>query len=641
MTQQQEDVRVDELRRQLRSLGYLDAGVDRFVLGPARSARSPWAIAALLSLRVGFIAAASLAPATAIGIGARLPGLVNGPRDAVILALYLAAIFWFAATSLTFLASIGLARFGGQAFATRARYVSRGAGTAVGLAALAYLTLWWGSTNVEAWSSPIWTAVALLIAVVVSLLIGHAVAITAFAVLAARYPEETATTRPAASTKRLVIVAGMFAFAGAAALLFVTASRQSPRADAPRLAVVSPGVQLVVFAIDGFDPKTFDSLRASGSVPSLERLTARGTARIVSDDTRDPARAWTTIATSQPPEVHGVRSLETRRVAGMTGALAAGRETGVLQTIRAATDLFWLTRPSIVSGTALRAKTFWEVAAEAGLRTVVVNWWATWPAAGTGANAPVILSDRATLRLERGGALDAEIAPKELYEPLLSAWTGTKQDATQIVNELLPRAADATIDAVIRRSAELDALQFSLSARLAKRVPARPDLFAMYLPGLDIAQHTLLGDGGNASASALSARLDAIRAYYVYLDKLIGELLVGEKDVAVMLVMQPGRLASSPHGLLAVDGRIAAPSVSGDMRAVDIAPTVLHALGVPISRELAGRPAMGLFAADFVARFPVREVATYGERQADAAVREGQPLDEEMVERLRSLGYVR
>ncbi|MBL8143626.1 MAG: hypothetical protein JNM38_21105, partial [Acidobacteria bacterium] len=31
---------VDELRQRLKALGYLDAGVDRFVLAPARSGRT-------------------------------------------------------------------------------------------------------------------------------------------------------------------------------------------------------------------------------------------------------------------------------------------------------------------------------------------------------------------------------------------------------------------------------------------------------------------------------------------------------------------------------------------------------------------------------------------------------------------------
>ena len=73
--------------------------------------------------------------------------------------------------------------------------------------------------------------------------------------------------------------------------------------------------------------------------------------------------------------------LETRRVAGMQGSVAIAQPSPLGRAIRGATDLVRLTRPAIASGSERRAKTFWEVAAEAGLRTSVVNWWATWPAA--------------------------------------------------------------------------------------------------------------------------------------------------------------------------------------------------------------------------------------------------------------------
>src|SRR5829696_1748676 len=101
-----EAARIDNLRRQLRSLGYLDAGVDRFVLGPARGARRPVVIAALAALRVGLIAAVLLGPAAAVGISTRLPGLVTGSRDAAVVALYLGVLFGVVVSVLTFVASI-------------------------------------------------------------------------------------------------------------------------------------------------------------------------------------------------------------------------------------------------------------------------------------------------------------------------------------------------------------------------------------------------------------------------------------------------------------------------------------------------------------------------------------------------------
>jgi len=64
----------------------LDAGVDRFVLGPARATRRPSAIALFASVRVGTMAALLLGPAAALGLSARVPGLVTGPRDAIVVS---------------------------------------------------------------------------------------------------------------------------------------------------------------------------------------------------------------------------------------------------------------------------------------------------------------------------------------------------------------------------------------------------------------------------------------------------------------------------------------------------------------------------------------------------------------------------
>lgn len=640
MTVQHDEQRVDELRKQLRALGYLDAGVDRFVLGPAQSARSPWSIAALSSLRVGLIAAALLGPAAAIGIRTRLPGLVTGTQDAIVIALYLAVLFGVTAIAFSLAASMAVARLAATADAARARFLSRAAGTLVAIGCLAYLTLWWGSTNAEVWSSPGWTAAALVIAVIVSILLGHAVAITTFAVIAARHPTTvSAVTTPPTSARLLVVAAGIIAFAGAAGLLVVAAPNdETPHAQQP-LAVVSPGFPVLLVAIDGVDPAILESLRSEGRIPNLSRLSAAGMARVAADDSQDPARAWTTIATGQPPELHGVHTLETRRVAGLEGSVASGEDTGVRRAIRGATDLLRLTRPSVASGTELRVKPLWEIAAESGLRVIVVNWWATWPAVGSGPNAAEILSDRAVLRLEHGGALDAEIAPPELYEQLRSKWPAIKKGVADEVGRLTVASSDAAITAVTRRSAELDALQFAMVSELPI-LPGKVDLFAVYLPGLDIAQHTLLSAGDGMSASTLAARLDAVRAYYVYLDKLLDGLLDARQTI-VVLITQPGRLATRSHGLLAIHGDVTGPSITGELRPTDIAPTVLHALGLPVSRELAGRAVTELFSPEFVAKFPVREVSTYGRRRPHVGVREGQPLDEEMVERLRSLGYVR
>ena len=654
------DPRVDELRQQLRSLGYLDAGVDRFVLAPARGTRGPLALAALASLRVGILAGVLLGPAAAIGVGARLPGLIDGVRDALVIAAYLVLLFGIAGAALSFgLTAVSVAIFRAKTFppahqtfdrlpdrptrrpsneaidewrAILLGRLSRNAGMILTIISLGYVTLWWRNANAGfGWSAPVWTAFALLVAVAISLLLGHAQRITTLAVLAAASP---AALLPAITNRswRVVLAGGALAFAGAAGLLVSTASADValPSTRAP-LTVLSSGRTFRVIAIDGFDPAMYDTFVAAGPDVTAVRHP------LAPQDTSDPARAWTTIATGVPPDVHGVLDMETRRIAGVQGSVAAtsGR---IRETVAAATDLLRLTKPSIASRNERRSMTFWEVAEEAGLRTAVVNWWATWPAPPDGTG--IVVTDRAVLRLEHGGALDGEIAPAPLYAELQIAWPALRERARELARTAFADISDETIALVLRRSAELDATIIGILQAL----PGPPrDLDVLYLPGLDIAQHTLLApsDSGASSPSAVSARVDALRAYYAFLRQALDPLIVPSARTQVVIIAQPGRVDQAAAGVLAIYATLipharAGVTLEAEARVVDIAATVLNHLGVPLSRELAGQPLPGALPVS-----PPRYLDTYGRPFAAPSSHAGKPLDQEMIDRLRSLGYVK
>ena len=644
---QEQDPRVDELRQRLRSLGYLHAGVDRFVLAPAHGARGPAAIALLASLRVGALAALLLGPATAIGIGGRMSGLVTGPRDAIVLAIYMGALLGIAIAGAGFAASLlvaWLARRTTGAVERRARPAAFVAGIVVALLTLVYLTLWWQTASAgPGWSSPVWTVFALAVAASISVLLGHAVTVTALAVIAAGTgPAVNVRGVPGASW-RWSVSAAIVAFCGAAALLVLSAPASSASEAPPPLTVVSSGTRVRVLAIDGFDPGIFEELAAAGRLPALDAALAGARTSLRAVDSQpasqavDPARAWTTVATGQPPSAHGVQGLETTRVAGVQGAVPASTRSPVLQTVRAATDLLRLTRPALASGAERQEKTFWEIAADAGLRSAVVNWWATWPAAS---DASIVLTDRATLRLERGGELNAEIAPAALYPQLQQRWP-------ELLNGAIVRAAravenppdDTQVEALIRRSAELDAIQLALATEVATD---DTDLVAVYLPGLDIVQHALLGaDSARITSSSIAARLGAVESYYEILDRLARPVLAAGRNELLLVITAPGRVGAPADGMMGATGAFVRAEARLLGAATDVAPTILYALGVPVSRTLAGRPLTQLFSEEFAAKYPVRLVETYGRPAEGPAVQRGKPLDEEMIDRLRSLGYVR
>ena len=634
----------DDLRAQLRALGYLDARVDRFVLGRAASGRQAWSLALAASVRIGALAGVLLGPSAAVGLSTRLPGLVTSLTDALVLAAYLAVLFGAGSAVLAFIAILiagTLARrTSAQAgFAVRARRAAALAGLAVGGACLLYLTLWWRATTVPMGPLAGTGAQVLVLAVAVAIsgLIGHGVTVTVLATLVRFGLARTLPPGSPLSSWRAILPIGITALAGALALLVTTAPRMTEGDAAPPITVVPTGLHVVVIAIDGVDVPTLTRLVDAGAAPTLAALTGQARASLVNDTDRDPARVWTTIATGQLPDRHGIRTLEARQLAGVEGRLRP--ETRGQGLLAAATDVLRLTRPTIASGDERVLPAFWEVAAAAGLRTAVVHWWATWPAPdGPG----IVLSDRAVLRLEQGGPLAGEIAPAELYDSLLQGADARHGRVSDATTDAWPAGLSSNVTGVLARSAELDATMLDLASDASL---GALDLLTLYLPGLDIAQHALLqgGDGSPLAASATADRVRGIEAYYAFLDASLGRWLASRpaENRQVILVTQPGRVQQASAGLLAASGAGAATIELSRAEPTGVAPTVLTALGVPVAANLASPAVRSLFSSEFQTRFPERTVTTYGQRRPSSRARTGRPLDKEMIERMRSLGYVR
>jgi hypothetical protein len=195
-----------------------------------------------------------------------------------------------------------------------------------------------------------------------------------------------------------------------------------------------------------------------------------------------------------------------------------------------------------------------------------------------------------------------------------------------------PDRNDPQSATILRRSAELDASIVAIAQSLSTR---SVDLFVVYLPGLDIAQSALLGpSAGTLSTSAMAARVDALRAYYPFVDVLLGPLIEWREHHRITIVTQPGRVQTSSGGLFTVayDGA----ALSASRSPLDVAPTILAALGLPLSRELVGEPMPFSFMPQ-----AYRFVGSYGSPFIGTTPREGKPLDQEMIDRLRSLGYVK
>jgi hypothetical protein len=110
----------------------------------------------------------------------------------------------------------------------------------------------------------------------------------------------------------------------------------------------------------------------------------------------------------------------------------------------------------------------------------------------------------------------------------------------------------------------------------------------------------------------------------------------------VVVVSHPGRAGSERGGWLTIDGLgPTSGRARSDARLEDAAPTILALLGLPISAELHGTVLRDLLPEDFLHGHDTRTVPTYGRRHAGAPASPDRAMDDEMRDRLRSLGYVR
>jgi hypothetical protein len=599
---------VDVVREELRRLGYFDSGLDRFVLGGARSGSALQA-SARAAVRVGVAGGAVFGVALSL-LASSLEPALRRPADLALLALYLAVATGLVAAAATFLVGLAGASVARSAGAGSARHLPRAAAVLVAGSGLAYLWLWWRSHGSEA---PAWQQAAFVaIGTAVALLLGRFAAVATVAVLSSggqRLPE-------AALSRRRLLPLLLFAvliFGSSLAMANYLESRSERTAD---FAVVPSGLQLRVVAIDGLELRMLEQMLARGEIPRLRALLDSGaSAPLEPEPEQVPAIVWTTIATGRGPEAHGIRSAGARRLPGMAAPMPLAEQSGFAAALARAAETARLTRTEPPTAILRSAKTFWNVAAEKGLRIGVVNFWASWPAESLNG---FLVSDRAYLRLEKGGAPDRETWPA---------------DALDRLRPLLISSAPA-------RARALDDFHVAALQSLAVGVPF--DLEAVYLNGLDVfTMQSLAGAAGDVAS--LDERLEDVRAYYRFLDERL-DVLAGDLGPGRVLVLvgDPGRFArrSGPGaaGLLLLAGGPARAARLARASERDVAPTLLHLLGLPVSRELQGRVLEEALDPAFRAAHPVRSVASYGRRPRSRPA--ASSFDRDVIQELRSLGYI-
>ncbi|HEX9792768.1 MAG TPA: alkaline phosphatase family protein [Planctomycetota bacterium] len=416
----------------------------------------------------------------------------------------------------------------------------------------------------------------------------------------------------------------------------------------------------VVLALDGLDGRALERLlledprRAPGAkrVEQFAELIRRGS-RTPLETLRptDTPVVWTTLATGLRPEVHDVRSAEFFRAKGtarpivLDGLLAerplraiAARWPALLEGPRAA-----------VAGDRKR-RAFWEPAAQAGLPCVVIGW----PLA-----APLQAQDGLTIVSAEALAGTAEAARSGTLGELVRAQRQPAQLAeyrTAASDFLAPLEFPhaAWRDSMVQELVEMQQCFALTDAILGDGFDGLLVVYDDFLATAARAWWRWFEPEAAAYASAAAAGEElpenslgaVLPSFYELADRQIGLLLgrIARPDYRVFVISAYGFRPSPPMagdesalpvtasqrsgtpGVLLVAGpELQARAELGRVTALDVAPTLLHLLGVPVAQELDGRVLAGVFTREFRDANPPRSVRTYEQPAAEVT-----PGDEEL-----------
>jgi hypothetical protein len=524
---------LEEARRQLRDLGYLDGRVDRFLFRRAFEGRGGLFLPAIL------LTALALALASLAAVESSEPGF--GSSFAALAAL-------FAHLSVANLLPVGALALLALFLADRSRSPGAAAAALGVSAALAVVAIWVGGVWSLARDLP---PRALLWGVPIA----GAAFLAAGSARAGFLARAYAHSRVLPARRRGKVVLAAAALLTLAGAVFLTVSRKEPASAAPPRPAPR-AVAVVVIAVDGLS----DRGSAAEASPLASVLSGAATGWWPATAT-SPPELWMDLATGEPPFRHGVAALERVRPKGSPLALRA--PWGTAWYMRRLGPALRLVSSAPVSAEDRRRLTFWEVAASAGLPTLAVGWWASGPWPGA-----------------------AVVGNEELLGP---ARDGLEVD---------------------RRAREL----FRARASGGERIRT------VYLPGLDI-----LRADPERRGRALAETLDFVR------DEAARARERG--DALVVLAADSHAKEGSAFRAYVLDG---APPATLAIRLEDLAPSILARAGVPVARDLPGRPVAQLFG---TGRLETETVATYGPRIAPSLSARHRS-DGDYLEKLRSLGYL-
>jgi len=402
----------------------------------------------------------------------------------------------------------------------------------------------------------------------------------------------------------------------------VMAPTGAPDGTVSVLASVAPRVRLLL--LDGASLGVIRERVAAGRLPNLGRILDRGA--VMDLATLKPTQAepvWTAAATGKYPAKNGVRSNAVFRT--------HTNDADVVDLLPDYCFAYGLVYQQYIQAELrtradVRARPFWDIAADYGLASGIVRWPLTFPVTTSTVFRGYLISDQ----FHAGSRSPLRLA---------DARAGVPTSAVEIAREVFDDVAFQERPAVgVVPADELvigshDLVYREAAARIEPQFA--PHVTALRLTSLDAFSHAYWetvdpARPGRRVAEDV-ARLDAI---YDEVDADVGIAIARLRPGDLLLVvsgfgMEPvsvpkrwlarllgrpdltGSHEGAPDGFLLAYGRDVARAQLPRGAIVDLAPTVLYYLGLPVGRDMDGFARTDLFVRAYSRSHPVTFISTH------------------------------
>ncbi len=426
-----------------------------------------------------------------------------------------------------------------------------------------------------------------------------------------------------------------------AALAVPLALRPEPAtgADPVKLATepVAPARRIILVGVDGLGADALRAGASSGRLPVFASLLRRGAfASLATLQPTEGPPIWASIFTGRSPRAHGVKSFVDYRLLG-SGPPMKLLPKGVL--VSGLEGLRLVTR-SAVTAASRECRALWHALNAFGIQTGVVRFWGTHP--------PEHVSGFMLSNYFHALGEDPVRRREALFPPDLADEIQARAVSFDAVESSLGRFVDASVSGdAVDEELERELLERALARDLTYkragevlRAAYQPDFFATYFYGADIVGHSFqrfanpesFGDVGPEEVRRYG---DVIERYSAQLGEWIGEIHESLEPDEVLLVvsgygMRPvplwrrvitgvlggssmsGSHAGAPPGfLIAVGGGIRPRTEMLGASVLDVTPTVLYLMGLPVARDMEGIVLTGMLDESFARAHPVTYIPSY------------------------------